>query len=304
MRGVRSHILVSLLVALSGIACNEGLTVETDLAPGADVPPPQCEAEELCCDAEGRFLPEGEPCLLDEESRCSTEDCGGALVTRRIYGRCKGDHEVCAGFPEAGPWVSTEICGWDEVCDPGGPSCVPGACDLDTCGNVEADEHDLAETNETPADSTTVLDMNPPVDPCTQLLFWEGTLHDFQDWDWYRFNTDNQEEYDCMTLDPVFTFTGIPRAWIQFRCWGEDEVAQFDSAEGVFDCDTADPITVDGVPLGQALSCRVSAAASFTHLRCWRESYEDYYNTAMMILVGVGDDAEHPCADYTVTVAL
>ena len=302
MRGLLSDILVSLVIPMIaiGMACNEGIpdTVETIEPPG-----PECEDTEPCCGAWGHYRPEGEICLLGEESRCSSEDCGGALVTRLIHGRCSGDNAACAGFPEAGAWISTGVCGWDEACDPVSLACVPGPCEVEICGDPEVDKHDLAAPNETPIDATKVLDSNPPVDPCNLLLFWSGTLHDSDDRDWYRFNTDEQEGYDCETFDPTFALTGVPRAQVQFRCWGEGEVAEYDAAEGVFDCEMVDPIVIDGVPLDRALSCRVSDAASITHLRCWSADYGAYYNTAMMILVGVGDDAEHPCAEYTITVA-
>jgi hypothetical protein len=294
-----------------GIGCDSGGTGETSMDTGAgmdavaesDTTTPGCEPTDPCCDPEGAFLPAGETCVLSEESVCSSDGCGGAPVSRQIFGQCSGDQGTCGGIPAHGPWTSLEVCGWDAVCDPETLTCIAGACEVETCGDPDVDEFDKDGPNEVPADAATVLDDNPSRVPCDPDLSWTGTLHDAEDWDWYRFNVDEYEGHDCATLDPVFSFNGVPGAWIQFRCWTDGEVAEFDESEGVFDCDLVPPFSIADVELGQALACRIGPEASFTNLRCWRADYGDKYNTAMMIIIGVGDDADHPCANYSVTVS-
>jgi len=311
MRRIIVGVALGLTLGVVGLSCDSGSSSKSgadvvgggaDVVPGEDIPVAACDPADPCCDGDGVFLPAGEACFLSEESACSSDGCGGAPVTRQILGQCSGDLGVCGGIPTHGPWSSTEVCGWDAACDAETLACIPGVCDVEICGDPDVDEFDKDAPNEGPVDAATVLDDNPPLSPCDLELNWTGTLHDVEDWDWYRFNTDVYQGHDCSSFDPVFTFTGVPGAWIQFRCWTEGEIAEFDASEGVFDCDLVDPITIAGVELGQALACRIGPNATFTNLRCWRADYGDEYDTAMMVLIGVGDDADHPCANYSVTV--
>ncbi|MFH1532613.1 MAG: hypothetical protein ABIK09_17955 [Pseudomonadota bacterium] len=304
MRRIIVWITLGLTMGVVGLGCDSGGSTGSgaDAVAGEDIPQAGCEPADPCCDGGGVFLSAGETCVLIEESACSSEVCGGAPVTRQILGQCSGDLGACGGVPAPGPWSSLEICGWDAVCDAETLACVPGVCELETCGDPDVDEYDKTAPNEAPADAATVLELNPPMSPCDPDLTWTGTLHDGDDWDWYRFNIDEYQGYDCASFDPVFTFTGVPGAWVQFRCWAAGEVAEFDASEGVFDCDLVDPVTIDGVELDQALACRIGPNATFTNLRCWRADYEDDYNTAMMVLIGIGDEVAHPCANYTVAV--
>ncbi|MBM4370196.1 MAG: hypothetical protein FJ098_00980 [Deltaproteobacteria bacterium] len=269
---------------------------------GGDSAVQGCEAGDPCCTEDGLLRPVGEVCLLSEEIACTGAGCGGSPVQRQVFGQCSGTGPECAGVPEPGPWTSLAVCGWNQVCDPGTFTCAAGACELETCGDPDVDTFDKAAANGSPSDASLVLEENAPVDPCAAAIAWEGTLHDETDGDWYRFNVDASQDHGCATWDPRFAFTGIPGARLQFRCWSEGEVAEFDASEGVFDCALTDPVTIDGVALDEALTCRVSASASFTNLRCTRFDYGDVYATTMMVLVGVGTDEDHPCANYSVTV--
>jgi len=305
MRGIMYRIALVTTLAVAGVGCDSGSGGEAgaDVAAGADSPATGCEPADPCCDVDGAYLPAGEACLLSEETACSSDGCGGAPVTRQVMGQCSGDLGTCGGIPAPGPWTSLEVCGWDAACDPETLTCIPGACEVETCGDPDVDAFDKEAPNEAPADAATVLDENPPRVPCDPALTWGGTLHDAEDWDWYRFNIDEYEDHACDTFDPVFTFSGVPGARIQFRCWTDGEIAEFDASEGVYDCDLVEPLAIADVQLGPALACRIGPKASFTNLRCWRSDYDDYYNTAMMIMIGVGDDEDHPCASYSVTVA-
>ncbi len=135
MRRIVMGITLALGLTVFGFGCDSGSAAGTDgdVTTGEDTAVTGCEPTDPCCDGSGVFLPAGDACLLGEESVCSSDECGGAPVTRQIFGQCPGDLGLCGGVPSHGPWTSLEVCGWDAVCDPESRACIPGVCEVETC---------------------------------------------------------------------------------------------------------------------------------------------------------------------------